>query len=329
MLPNSPSKAHQIILGSMAGSDKKEVSTSSKDDISRTSSSAPAATAVGNGVDPALRDFLLAIKKDISDTIEASMNKINKRIEKNERDIASLKRRMETQETELEGRLEGRLLKRIEKEIAKICPITAPAVPSIRNCVPSSTGQRDAYCFSRRSLKMWPIVGENLEDAVKAFLCDKLKLSNQKINSLGLIEVGRSLGRVACKRMEVLVTFETKEGRDTVKAAGFNLAGQSESGMAIHVPGHLTDNLHALSSICYKIKRNQASGVKRSMKFDDEKQDVYLDIFVAGQWRRIDPSEAKIALRAVPTELTPSRFLSPDDVSDLVCLKGGGERRKS
>ena len=178
----------------MAGWDKKGVSTSSKDDIFWTPSSAPAATAVGSGVDPALRDFLLAIKKDISDTIEASMNKINKRIEKNERDIASLKKKIETQDTELEGRLEGKLLQRIEKEIAKISPITAPTIPSIENFVPSSTGQGDAYCFSRRSLKMWPIVGENLKDAVKSFLCDKLKFSKQKINSLGLIEVRSFLG---------------------------------------------------------------------------------------------------------------------------------------
>ena len=187
-------KANQVILGIMAGWDKKGVSTSSKDDIFWTPSSAPAATAVGSGVDPALRDFLLAIKKDISDTIEASMNKINKRIEKNERDIASLKKKIETQDTELEGRLEGKLLQRIEKEIAKISPITAPTIPSIENFVPSSTGQGDAYCFSRRSLKMWPIVGENLKDAVKSFLCDKLKFSKQKINSLGLIEVRSFLG---------------------------------------------------------------------------------------------------------------------------------------
>ena len=305
----------------MAGSDQKKGSTSPKENTSRTPSSVPAATVVGSGVDPALRDFLLAIKKDISDTIETLISKINKRIEKNGCDIAWLKKKIETKDTELEGRL----LKRLQKEIAKICPITAPTVPNIQDFVPPSTRQGDSYCFSRRSLKMWPIVGDNLEDAVRVFLCDKLKLSNQRINSLGLIEVGRSLGKVASKRKEALVTFGTKEGRDAVKSAGVNLAGQPESGMAIHVPASLIDNLHALNSVCHKIIRNQTSRVKRSMKFDDEKQDVYLDIFVAGQWKRIDPCEAKIALSAVPAGLTPSRFLSPDEISGLVCLKGTAE----
>ena len=298
----------------MTGSGKKKGKASHKENTS----SVPAAVAMGSGVDPALRDFLLAIKKDINDTIEASMNKINKRIEKNERDIACLKKKIETKDTELEGRL----LKKIEKEIAKICPIIAPTVPRIEDIVPPSTRRGDSYCFSRRSLKMWPIVGDNLEDEVRVFLSDKLKLSNQRINSLGLIEVERSLGRVACKRREVLVTFETKEDRDTVKAAGINLAGQFESGMAIHVPGHLIDNLQALSSVCYKIKRNQTSGVKRSVKFDDAKQDVYLEIFVAGEWKRIDPIDAKIALKAFPAAgLTTSRFLRQDEISNLLCLE--------
>ena len=110
-----------------------------------------------------------------------------------------------------------------------------------------------------------------------------MKLSNQSINSLGLIKVGSSQGRLACKRREVLVTIETKEGRDTVKAAGINLAGQSELRMAIPIHGYLIDSLQALNSVCYNIKRNLTSGVKRAVKFDSEKQDVYLDIFVAEQ----------------------------------------------
>ena len=77
----------------MTGLDKKKSKTSPKENTSRTPSSELADTAMWSGVDPAQRDFLLAIKKDINGTIEASMNKINKRIEKNEHDIACLKKK--------------------------------------------------------------------------------------------------------------------------------------------------------------------------------------------------------------------------------------------
>ena len=52
--------------------------------------------------------------------------------------------------------------------------------------------------------------------------------------------------------------------------------------MSLHVPSHLVNNLFALKSVAYNIKTN-TKGVKCSVKFDDQLQDLYLDIFVGGQ----------------------------------------------
>ena len=75
--------------------------------------------------------------------------------------------------------------------------------------------------------------------------------------------------------------------------------------MFIHVPGHLMDSLVALIGVGYSIKQKNKA-MKRSVKFDEQNQDLYLDICIDGKWRRISPNEAKQALKDVTTANTAS-----------------------
>ena len=103
-----------------------------------------------------------------------------------------------------------------------------------------------------------------------------------------------------------------------MKSMGFNLADDKGAGMSIHVPGHLLDNYYALSSIGYNIRQNQ-EGVKRAVKFDAVKQDIYLDIYIGGKWKRIFPKEAKNALEAAPGNAdAASRSILAEDLISLV-----------
>lgn len=124
---------------------------------------------------------------------------------------------------------------------------------------------------------------------------------------------------MAQDRHEVLVVFEEKEDRDYVKSMGVNIASDKHLGMAIHVPGHLLDNFHALSSVRYNIKaKNMDKGVKRSVKFNDSTMDLFLDICVDRKWNRIYPAEAKEALKDAPTMgVETSRSLTSDDLANL------------
>ena len=287
------------------------------------------------GVDPAMLALLMSIKKDINETTTSAVNKIEKRIDDNSAaikkvgedtalEMKKLRQHCDESQAKFEERIEKKLEERetnIERRIAMIEAKSSRAgalVTSVDS--PGKKKKRDqAYEVARRTLKMWPIRGSDLEDSVRVFLKTKLKIDDDRIKSVGQIAVKISIGRAAKEKAEVLATFETREDRDFVKSMGINLANQSSVGMSIHVPGFLLDNFYALSSIGYSIRQNQ-DGVKRSIKFDDAIQNIYLDIFIGGKWKRIHPHEARLALKSVPATSgsNSSLGLSSEDLVGLV-----------
>ena len=160
--------------------------------------------------------------------------------------------------------------------------------------------REEAYERCRRSLKLWPIEGDDVVDAVKCFMKNKLKLEDRRIEALGSIAASALPSKSSREKKEVLVVFDSREDRDFVKAQGGSLAGQREVGMALHVPGFLLDNLAALNGLAYSIKLRNP-GLRRTVKFDDAIQDIYLDICLAGNWRKVTPAQAKLALKETPS----------------------------
>ena len=261
----------------------------------------------GDGIDKNLRDFLLSIKEDIKESTNAAINRINKRIDKAEDSIAILKKKVETMGNEVDKKI----FMAVKAEVAKL---------SVQASLPAQSKQEEDYSFCRRSLKLWPISGNDVLDGVKVFLRSRLKFTDSRIESLGPIKVGAAPGRVAKERREVLVTFQTMEDRDFVKASGFNLSGRTSAGMSLHVPDCLVNKLFALNSVAYKIKVNH-EGVKRSVKFDDQLQDIYLDIFVGGQWKRISSMMALQVVKNFPGFTFNDKSISTDNLACLVRKK--------
>ena len=126
-----------------------------------------------------------------------------------------------------------------------------------------------------------------------------------------------NLSKCECVVALAALTVCLSVRQSIVKAAGVNLAGKRDVGMTIHVPGFLVDNLLVLNAIGYKIKTRH-NGVKRSVKFDDRLQDIFLDICVAGKWKKITPDEAREAMKAVPESMDEARSLSISDLSNLI-----------
>ena len=263
---------------------------------------------VGDGVDPALIRFLNAMKEDIVQSTKETVGRLESRLDKTEQGLAALEKKVE--ETD------RRVADQIVAEVARTRPTLVP-VPAGDNSVASVHSRREAaYHRCRRSLKIWPIEGEDLPDAVRVFLRTKLKIGDAKIDRMGSIEVSTMPNKTARDRKEVVATFESSEDRDYVKACGPQLAGQREVGMALHVPGHLLDNLASLNGLAYSIKQKNST-TRRAVKFDDEAMDVYLDICIAGNWRKVTPKEAKQALKEVPST-SASSTLSVSDLTNLI-----------
>ena len=290
----------------MPGSNKKKRNASGRTNDVPEDQHEPNPT--GAGIDPALKNFLLSIKTDINSSTNEAISRIDKRIEKTEENIQELKTRMDVQDKRIEAK--------IAREVAKlgVAPSSSKAVGAA-----AASRREEAYFLCRRSLKIWPIEGEDLADAVRVFFATNLGMTDDRVRALGDLVVAPAPGRAPRERKEVLVTFDSSDDRDAVKALGSSLAGQRAAGMSVHVPGHLLDSLYALNGVGYSIK-NKNEGVRRSIKFDDLQQDIYLDIFVAGQWRKITPAEARNALKKLPTSSASliSNTLSSDDISSLI-----------
>ena len=289
-----------------------------------------ASTGQPPGVDPAMLELLMSIKKDINDTTRDAVDKIDRRIDENAKaiqkvgeqtaeEMRKLREHCQENQTKFEERIERQLDVREQKMERRLLSLEVRASsPGTRTQL--RTGKQDAaYLEARRTLKLWPVSGEDLEDSVRTFLQTKLKVGEERIRSLGKIAVRSGLGKAARDRCEVLATFDSREDRDYIKSLGINLAGLSNVGMSLHVPGHLLDNFYALNSIGYNIKRNQ-EGIKRSIKFDDSIQDIYLDIFIGGKWQKILPAQARAALKASPATAASSSGagISSEDLVSLV-----------
>ena len=286
------------------------------------------------GIDPAMKAFLISMKTDINASTNAAVERIEKRIRDNEKaveklgeetskEIRKLREHVDETKVMMEENIDKKLRardERVEKRIAKVSTARVVIDKSISKG-PAPNRREEAFHKCRRSLKIWPVLGDDLADAAKVFMARKLKIGEDRIRSFGNIAVTHPASRASRDRKEVLVMFEDREDRDYVKSMGINLAGEPGAGMSIHVPGHLLDNLHALNEIGYNIKRkNSDRAVKRAVKFDDSTLDLFLDICIGGQWKRIFPKEAKEALRSVPPSGAEgnSRDLTTEDLTSLL-----------
>ena len=265
----------------------------------------------GDGIDANLKGFLLSIKKDLMQATQSSVGQLAKKVEENEQNIKEIKNAL-VERDKKDGEIEARLTKKIEEAVGGLGG--RPSSSAVER-----SKREEAFYRCRRSLKLWPISGDDLEDEVKVFLKTKLRFTQSRIDSFGSIEVSAPPAKAARDRKEVVAVFETSEDRDTIKANGINLANQKECGMSIHVPGHMLDDFFTLNSIGYSIKTNNSGTIKRSVKFDDNTKGIYLDIMIGGHWKRIYPDEARKVLKSCPPSAANStRQLSLDDLSNLV-----------
>ena len=271
-------------------------------------------TSTGEGVDPALLRFLTTMKHDLMESTREAVGRIETRLERNEASIVNLEKRVERGEREITGKIASE----VAKQVGAASNMPGPSADATTKT--RLDKHEKAYHFCRRSLKLWPIEGDQLEDGVRNFLKTQLGLSDGRIRALGSIEATALPGRLAKEKKEILATFETREDRDSIKANGISLAGKRNVGMSIHVPGYLMDNLVALNGLGYSIKQ-KLPDTKRSVKFDDVARDLYLDICISGTWKRIGPAEARQVLKVVPTASTNSMSISVAELTSLVGSK--------
>ena len=170
---------------------------------------------------------------------------------------------------------------------------------------------------------MWPLNARNIKTSITNFLTQKLNFSPEDVVGLGEVKYKKCHARPSSKvKNEFIVTFESIDARDAVRAAAFNLAGDRQSGMRLHIPGHLEPNFKALEGLSYLLKQKHAT-LRRNIKFDEPNMDLVLDFQVqeGDPWRSVRPAQARRYANAPRKEAAGSndtRNCMVDDLSDIL-----------
>ena len=157
--------------------------------------------------------------------------------------------------------------------------------------------KEDIYWFCRRSLRMWPVAGDDLRKGLLVFLKSKLQLDSAFFLDMGEISVKKVYAGPRAKiRDEVIAVFSTVAVRDNVRRAAKELRGCPDSGIRLEIPALLQPSLKALETVSFKLKKKYPE-MKRNIKFDDDVMDLVLDLCtdpINSIWEKVRPEQAKI-----------------------------------
>ena len=169
---STPTETQDSATGQTTESEARDGNTDMPSAGKKNRNSSGQGSEPGDGVDPALLRFLTTMKQDLMESTREAVGRIETRLERNEASIATLERRIE------EG--EKNVAQIVSAEVAKQCHPARENTSSGTHV--AALERRDAaYPFSRRTLKMWPVKGDKLEDGVRNFLRTKLKMTDQRI----------------------------------------------------------------------------------------------------------------------------------------------------
>ena len=193
-------------------------------------------------------------------------------------------------DTPAAGKLEEGRLGRRHRPLADPMA-TAPV--SIRN------HNEDRYWIARRTLRLWPIQDDPLDDAVIAFLESKLACPAGRV----------AVGDFTAKRVysspdltaqnQVVVTFSTVGLRDEIKSMSRNLNGRDKkTGVQIEPPDHLRGHYQAFQRLAFQLKRKNPA-LKRNVKFYDPDLCLSMDIKVTSEaeWKCVTYEQAREILK--------------------------------
>ena len=174
----------------------------------------------------------------------------------------------------------------------------------------------ESYWRARRTLRLWPVEGEDLDVAVVAFLEEKLRCPP-----------GRTTGEdFEAKRLysppdlvaqnQVLVTFATVGLRDEVKMMARNLRGQDrKTGVQIEPPDHLRGQYQVFQRLAFQLKRKNGA-LRRNIKFFDPDNCLTMDVKVSPEadWKCVSYEHAKIIMKKTRTR---TESLSIDELEAM------------
>ena len=264
-----------------------------------------------------MREELLS-KLDSNDQavseVQLAITDVTLSVDKNQRAIHEVRAEVERRELELPGKV--RTI--VQEALARVDTLRPPTLggqrprpvsglsrvePSRESRIVNSDIDKKACAYSRarRSLRLWPVSREgSLRDRTIEFLVHELLLDQQYATNLefDVKRVGnpRAGGTTGVKD-EVLIVFESVRDRDDVRAHAKNLERRGR-GVRLEVPDHLWPSFRVLQSIGFELKQKHST-MKRNVLFDDNLEDLKLDVCIGGHWKTILPAGARESLAKI------------------------------
>ena len=122
---------------------------------------------------------------------------------------------------------------------------------------------------------MWPVRDE---ESLSDFITDKLKMDKTFLDEMGQVKVRTVRDPRSKLKDEAMVTFESKQVRDAVKAKASGLANyREEAGIRLHIPDYLQKYFKLLMNLAYDLKQKHRT-LRRNVKFDEEEMNLFMDI---------------------------------------------------
>ena len=179
------------------------------------------------------------------------------------------------------------------------------SAPSSDHCPAHET----AFRLARRSLRVWPIIGDNADalwNAAGIFLGTNLglkgRIDRKSIEKITRADIPSGPG----VRDEALIVFVDSKARDLVMGSAAMLApfsdneGKPTAGMRIEVPTHLLRDFRLLFKYGQNLRARHGKGTRRHVKFDDITLGLYLNVKLPGDvsWSRVSTEVARRGLQA-------------------------------
>ena len=165
--------------------------------------------------------------------------------------------------------------------------------------------RRAAFDKCRKSLRVWPIKGEDqdeLDAAFRDFAIDALLIPDTVVRNTKFLDIIRVRSSPQnAVYLEALVTFQDYTEHDYFFSKARNLSsyrddeGNPTAGIRMDVAPYLLPVFKLLNNHGFEIKNAHGKETRRYIKFDEENLSLFLEVRLPGQtkWTRIKPDQAR------------------------------------
>ena len=211
-------------------------------------------------------------------------------VKKNATALVSLEKKVDSANESHERRFE-----KIEHRLEGGMPNGVSSTPN--------DSRRVAFEKSRRSIRVWPIAGEDsdsLDATFRDFAVDALLVPDTAVRMAGIMDIIRVRSSPQNSvYLEALVSFRDASERDFYFSKARNLAayrddqGNPTAAMRIDIPPFLMSTFRMLNDHGHDIRKAHGTDTRRYIKFDEANLSLYLEIRLPNQvkWTRIKPDQ--------------------------------------